>query len=81
MCCTATVCALVGVPGFKPFTGLLVKLYGFYGDSVSTMGIAIGASWGLIEGFVHFGVFAWLYNMLLGRGVSAFGSPNKARKR
>jgi hypothetical protein len=33
---------------------------------VSTIGIAIGAFWGLIEGFAHFGIFAWLYNVLLG---------------
>ena len=63
------------IPGFKPFTDLLVQFYGFYGYSVSTMGIVIGAFWGLIEGFVHFGIFAWLYNMLLGRRVSASGAP------
>ena len=40
---------------------------GFYGYSVSSIGIVIGAFWGLLEGFVHFGLFAWLYNMLLGR--------------
>jgi hypothetical protein len=28
----------------------------------------IGAFWGLVEGFVHLGIFAWLYNLLLGRG-------------
>ena len=39
----ATICALVGVPGFKPFTDLLVQFYGFYGYSVSTIGIALGA--------------------------------------
>lgn len=60
----ATICALLGIPGFKPFTDLLVQFYGFYGYSVSSIGIVIGA---LIEGFVHFGIFAWLYNMLLGR--------------
>jgi hypothetical protein len=48
----ATICALLGVPGFKPFTDLLVQFYGFYGYSVSSAGIVIGAFWGLIEGFV-----------------------------
>ncbi len=62
----ATICALLGIPGFKPFTDLLEQFYGFYGYSVSITGIAIGAFWGLIEGFVHFGIFAWLYNLLLG---------------
>ena len=42
----ATICALVGAPGFKPLTDLLVQFYGFYGYSVSTMEIAIGALWG-----------------------------------
>jgi hypothetical protein len=60
-----TICTLLGIPGFKPFTDLLTQFYGFYGYSVSISGIAIGAFWGLTEGFVHFGIFAWLYNMLL----------------
>jgi hypothetical protein len=64
----ATICALLGVPGFKSFTDLLAQLYGFYVYSASGTGIVVGAFWGLIEGFVHFGIFAWLYNLLLGRG-------------
>jgi hypothetical protein len=64
----ATVAALLGVPGFRPFTDLLAQFYGFYGYSVSGPGILIGAFWGLVEGFVHLGIFAWLYNLLLGRG-------------
>jgi len=63
----ATIFALVGVPGFKPFTDLLTQFYGFYGYSVSPLGIVIGAFWGFIEGFVHLGIFALLYNLLLGR--------------
>jgi len=63
----ATISALLGVPGFKPFADLLAQFYGFYGYSVSAPGIAVGAFWGFLEGFVHFGIFAWLYNLLLGR--------------
>jgi pilus assembly protein TadC len=63
----ATIAALLGVPGFKPFTDLLTRFYGFYGYSVSVLGIVIGAFWGSLEGFFHFGAFAWLYNLLLGR--------------
>jgi hypothetical protein len=67
-----TICTLLGIPGFKPFTDLLAQFYGFYGYSVSVSGIAIGAFWGLTEGFVHFGIFAWLYNVLLGtKGLKA----------
>ena len=36
---------------------LLTQFYGFYGYSVSPFGIVVGAFWGLIEGFVHFGIF------------------------
>jgi hypothetical protein len=31
------------------------------------LGVVVGAFWGLIEGFVHFGIFAWLYNLVLTR--------------
>ena len=47
-----TICTLLGIPGFKPFTDLLVQFYGFYGYSVSAIGVAVGAFWGLVEGFV-----------------------------
>jgi hypothetical protein len=66
-----TICSLLGVPGFRPFTDLLAQFYGFYGYSVSSIGIVVGAFWGLLEGFVHFGIFAWLYNLLLVHGRSS----------
>jgi hypothetical protein len=62
-----TISALLGIPGFRPFTDLLAQFYGFYGYSVSALGILTGAFWGFVEGFIHFGIFAWLYNLLLGR--------------
>jgi hypothetical protein len=61
----ATIAALLGIPGFRPFADLLTQFYGFYGYSVSALGVVVGAFWGLIEGFVHFGIFAWLYNLVL----------------
>jgi hypothetical protein len=63
----ATICALLGIPGFKPFTDLLAQFYGTYGYSISISGIVSGAFWGFLEGFIHFGIFAWLYNLLLGQ--------------
>jgi len=63
----ATIGALIGIPGMKPFADLLAQFYGFYGYSVSALGVATGAFWGLVEGFVHLGIFAWLYNFLVGR--------------
>jgi hypothetical protein len=62
-----TIAALMGIPGFRPFADLLTQFYGFYGYSVSPLGVATGMFSGLVEGFVHFGIFALLYNMVLGR--------------
>jgi hypothetical protein len=63
----ATIAALVGVPGFRPFADLLTQFYGFYGYSVSAFGVAVGAFWGFVGGLVHFGIFGWLYNLMLRR--------------
>jgi hypothetical protein len=63
----ATILALLGIPGFKPFADFVTQFYGPYGYSVSPLGIVTGAIWGLVEGFVHFGIFALLYNLVLGR--------------
>jgi len=60
----ATIAALLKVPGFAEITGLLSRIYGFYGYSVSWAGVLAGAFWGFVEGFVHIGIFAWLYNLL-----------------
>jgi len=60
----ATIAALLGIPGFPEFTGFLVNVYGFYGYSVSWLGVIVGAFWGFVEGFVHIGIFAWIYNLL-----------------
>ena len=53
----ATVAALIGVPGFRPFTDLLTQFYGFYGYSVSVFGVVVGAFWGIsayLPGFTTF---------------------------
>lgn len=59
-----TLLALFNAPGFPEFTSALVSVYGFYGYSISWLGILVGAFWGFIEGFFHFGAFALLYNWL-----------------
>lgn len=68
----ATIAALIGVPGFRPFVDLLTQFYGFNGYSV--LGVVVGAFWGFVEGFVHFGIFAWLYNVLLAWRTRRSGS-------
>jgi hypothetical protein len=62
-----TISALVRIPGLRPFADLLTQFYGPYGYSVSPLGVVAGAMWGFVEGFVHFGIFALLYNLVLGR--------------
>ena len=64
--CTAlsTVASLLNVPGFPQFTKILVDIYGPWGYSISIPGIFIGAFWGFIEGFVHFGIIGLIYNKI-----------------
>ena len=63
----ATIAALAAIPGFRPFAEFVMQFYGPYGYSVSPLGVLAGAIWGFVEGFVHFGIFALLYNLVLGR--------------
>jgi len=56
--------ALLNVPGLPQFAAMLASFYGPWGYSVSLPGVFIGAFWGFTEGFVHLGLFAWLYNKL-----------------
>jgi hypothetical protein len=63
----ATIAALVDIPGFRPFADLVTQFYGPYAYSVSPLGVVVGALWGFVEGFVHFGIFALLYNLVLER--------------
>jgi hypothetical protein len=63
----ANIAALAVIPGFRPFADLVAQFYAPYGYSVSKVGVVMGGFWGLVEGFVHFGIFALLYNLVLGR--------------
>lgn len=62
-----TLLALMKLEGFVEFAESLNRLYGSWGYSVSPKGLLMGAIWGFQEGFVHFGLFALLYNKLLRR--------------
>lgn len=59
-----TVSALAGIPGMRPFAELLTQFYGPYGYSISAAGIIAGAILGLLEDFVHFGIFGLIYRWL-----------------
>lgn len=58
----STIATIVGVPGFKEFTSGLVAVYSAYGYSISWVGVLVGAFWGFVEGFIHLGIFALIYN-------------------
>jgi hypothetical protein len=60
----STVASLLNIPGFPQFTKILVDIYGPWGYSISITGIFVGAIWGFIEGFVHFGIFGFIYNKI-----------------
>ncbi len=62
-----TIAALIGVPGFMPFAQLLFQGYASYGYSITWMGVLVGAFWGFVEGFIWFGLFAIIYNKLVGK--------------
>lgn len=62
-----TAMALLGMPGFDPVARALAQAYGPWGYSVSWPGVLVGFGWGFVEGFVHLGFFAWLYNRLRAR--------------
>lgn len=59
-----TLGSLLNIPGLSEFTSLVASFYGPWGYSVSWAGIFVGAFWGFVEGFLHVGLFAWLYNKL-----------------
>lgn len=59
-----TLASLFKIPGFPEFASLFAQFYGPWGYSVSWYGILTGAFWGFVEGFLHLGFFAWLYNKL-----------------
>lgn len=62
-----TAASLLGVPGFAPAAQALASVYGPWGYSVTWPGVLMGFVWGFVEGFIHLGFFAWLYNRLLDR--------------
>lgn len=60
----STIFAIIGIPGFDSFVKILESIYGYYGYSISFVGALAGALWGFIEGLIHFGILAFIYNLL-----------------
>ena len=50
---------------FPEYNNLIVSIYGFWGYSISWIGIFLGAIYGFIDGFILTIIFAWAYNKLL----------------
>lgn len=67
MAVLVTLASLLAIPGFPPFTRILTDLFSAYGYSVSGAGLLVAAVLGFVEGFVHLGLLAVLYNLLVDR--------------
>lgn len=40
----------------------------YRGYTISPLGSVIGLAWGLADGFIGGAIFAWLYNLFVGKG-------------
>lgn len=60
----ATIAGIFKIPGFVELADFLKTFYGFYGYSVTWLGVIVGAFWGFLEGFFHVGLFVLIYNWL-----------------
>ena len=64
MVALTTIAGIYGIMGgFPLFNGLIADIYGTLGYTVSWLGVLLGAIYGFIDGFIFFGLMAWLYNM------------------
>ena len=59
-----TIASLYEIPGFPQFSKILVDIYGPWGYFISLSGIVIGAFWGFVEGFFHFGIIGYIYSKI-----------------
>lgn len=56
---------IAGIYGYFTECGnLILSIYGIAGYSVSWLGVALGAIYGFVDGFIFAGAFAWFYNRL-----------------
>jgi len=55
--------AFEGASGEVTFIGRLYRGY-----NISPLGSLIGLGWGLVDGAIGGAIFAWLYNLIAGRG-------------
>lgn len=65
MAALLTIAAILKIPGYVQFANFIKPFYSFYGYSVTWHGVIVGTFWGFVEGFFHFGIFAWIYNKLV----------------
>jgi len=63
MVALSTIAGIYGVMGgFPLFNALIADIYGTLGYTVSWLGVLLGAIYGFIDGFIFFGLMAWIYN-------------------
>jgi len=60
-----TIAGILNIPGSVEFAYFLKVFYGYYGYSVTWIGVIVGAFWGFVEGFIHVGLFVLIYNKLV----------------
>ena len=60
----ATIAGMFNIPGFVELADFLKTFYGFYGYSITWLGVIVGAFWGFCEGFFHVGLFVLIYNCI-----------------
>ena len=63
MVALSTIAGIYGIMGGFNFLNLLIAdIYGVLGYSVSWTGVLLGLIYGFIDGFIFFGLMAWIYN-------------------
>lgn len=63
MVALSTIAGIYGIlGGFPLFNSLIADIYGNLGYSLSWKGVLLGAIYGFLDGFIFFGLMAWLYN-------------------
>jgi hypothetical protein len=63
--------ALDGATGEPTIIGRVYRGY-----NISPLGSLIGIGWAFVDGLIGGAIFAWLYNLLVGRGSAPADSPN-----
>lgn len=57
---------IAGIYGFLPdYNAIIVSVYGYFGYSLTWLGVLLGAVYGFVDGFILTWVFARIYNSMI----------------